>query len=148
MKPKKKKYASADQSPGFLLWQSATDWQRKVAGALDEAGLTYVEFSLLVGLHNFFIQNEESTQTRLASTTKTDVMMTSQVLRKLETRGMVKRKAHETDSRAKKIVITKKGIDAVEDGIRIIEDIDTVFFEPVSKDLEKLYSILEAYKIK
>lgn len=146
MKPKKKKYSSADQSPGFLLWQAATDWQKKVSSALEEVGLTHVEFNLLVGLNYFFSKNEESTQTKLASTTKTDVMMTSQVLRKLESRGLVKRKAHESDSRAKKITITKKGIELVDEGVRVIEDIDTVFFEPVSKDLDKLNSILEGFK--
>jgi DNA-binding MarR family transcriptional regulator len=129
-----------------LLWQSATAWQKKVATALEEVGLSHVQFVLLVGLQNFYNKNEETTQTRLASMTKTDVMMTSQVLRKLESRGLVKRKAHETDSRAKKIVITKKGIDAVEDGIRVVEDVDTDFFEPISKDLDKLGSILEGFK--
>jgi DNA-binding MarR family transcriptional regulator len=97
-------------------------------------------------LQNFYNKNEETTQTRLASMTRTDVMMTSQVLRKLESRGLVKRKAHETDSRAKKIVITKKGIDAVEEGIRVVEDVDSEFFEPISKDLDKLGSILEGFK--
>ncbi len=146
MKPKKKKYSTAEQSPGFLLWQSATAWQKKVAGALEEVGLSHVQFVLLVGLQNFYNKNEETTQTRLASITKTDVMMTSQVLRKLEARGLVKRKAHETDSRAKKIVITKKGIDTVEEGIRVVEDVDSEFFEPISKDIDKLGSILEGFK--
>jgi len=147
MKPKKKKYTSADQSPGFLLWQSATAWQKKVADALDQVGLSYVQFVLLVGLQNFFNKNEETTQTRLASITNTDVMMTSQVLRKLEARGLVKRKAHETDSRAKKIVITKKGTEAVDEGIRVVEDIDVDFFEPISKDVEKLGQILQGFKV-
>jgi DNA-binding MarR family transcriptional regulator len=101
---------------------------------------------LLVGLQNFFNKNEDTTQTRLASITNTDVMMTSQVLRKLEARGLVKRKAHETDSRAKKIVITKKGTEAVEEGIRVVEDVDTDFFEPISKEVEKLGLILQGFK--
>jgi DNA-binding MarR family transcriptional regulator len=125
---------------------AATAWQKKVATALEEVGLSHVQFVLLVGLQNFYNKNEETTQTRLASMTRTDVMMTSQVLRKLESRGLVKRKAHETDSRAKKIVITKKGIDAVEEGIRVVEDVDSEFFEPISKDLDKLGSILEGFK--
>jgi DNA-binding MarR family transcriptional regulator len=147
MKPKKKKYTTADQSPGFLLWQSATAWQKKVADALDQVGLSHVQFVLLVGLQNFFNKNEETTQTRLASITNTDVMMTSQVLRKLEARGLVKRKAHETDSRAKKIVITKKGTEAVDEGIRVVEDVDADFFEPISKEVEKLGLILQGFKV-
>jgi len=135
---KKKKYSNILESPGFVLWRVSNTWQKKFSQVLESIDLTYVEFVLLMGLDRFSKKNQEVTQTQLATETNTDVMMTSQVLRKLEARGYVKRKDHETDSRAKKIQLTKKGLDAVEESTKLLENLDMEFFEKTSKDTEKL----------
>lgn len=137
---KKKKYNNVLESPGFVLWQVSNLWQKKVTTALETVGLSHVQFVLLAGLEGFSKNGEEVTQTRLASETKTDVMMTSQVLRKLENRGYVKRKSHETDSRAKKIQLTKKGSDILEEAMKVLEDVDSEFFQKAPKDTEKFSS--------
>jgi DNA-binding MarR family transcriptional regulator len=57
-------------------------------------------------------------------------MMTSQVLRTLETRGLVSRTAHPTDSRARQLAVTAAGSALAGRAIAAVEDADRSFFEP------------------
>ncbi len=41
------RFASADQSPGLLLWQVTNRWQAAQRAALAPLGLTHVQFVLL-----------------------------------------------------------------------------------------------------
>jgi DNA-binding MarR family transcriptional regulator len=64
---------------------------------------------------------------------KTDVMMTSQVLKKLESRGLVSKRPSESDTRANVIILTEKGADMVAKALRIAEKVDSDFFRPLEK---------------
>jgi DNA-binding MarR family transcriptional regulator len=90
---------SADASPGLLLWQVSNRWQAAQRAALRPFDLTHVQFVLLASLT--WLDNEGPvTQKRLAEHAATDPMMTSQVLRALEERGLIRRGQHPTDARA------------------------------------------------
>src|SRR4030095_368418 len=67
-------------------------WQRRVAEALRPLELTQVQYALLASLLWLSRKGEEVTQSRLAAHAKLDVMMTSQVLRALEGRGLLERR--------------------------------------------------------
>src|SRR5207247_6348908 len=89
-------------SPGFLLWRASLRWQRLMTGSLRPYGLTHVQFVLLASLWWLTKKGgERPSQRRLADFAATDPMMTSQVLRALERRGLVVRSSHPTDSRAR-----------------------------------------------
>jgi DNA-binding MarR family transcriptional regulator len=115
-------------SPGFLLWQAQAIWQRRQRAALTPLGLTHAQFVLLAGA-TWLTQNDpELTQARLAAHAKVDVMMTSQVLRTLETKGYVTRTPHERDSRAMVVGVTNAGAELASRAIVAVEDVDDRFF--------------------
>jgi DNA-binding MarR family transcriptional regulator len=101
-------HAGADDSPGLLLWQVTNRWQAAQRAALKPYGLTHVQFVLLASLA-WLNADGPVTQRQLADHAVTDAMMTSQVLRALEQRGLVERAEHPSDKRARAVVVTAAG---------------------------------------
>ena len=118
----------ANDSSGFLLWRLTTLWQRAISAALRPYGITQVQFVLLASLLWLQSKGEHITQAGLCRHTKLDKMMISQVLRTLESRGMVTRDAHPTDTRARTLKLTKSGKNMAITAIPIVEAIDKNFF--------------------
>ncbi|BAZ39684.1 putative HTH-type transcriptional regulator Rv2887 [Calothrix sp. NIES-4101] len=121
-------FESPDHSPGFLLWQVSNLWQRKMNSGLSKLGLTHVQFVLLAGIIWLNQGQETVTQAKLAAHAKTDIMMTSKVLRALEQRGLVKREIDAKDTRAKSLTVTQEGEDLAVAAIHIVNRIDHDFF--------------------
>jgi DNA-binding MarR family transcriptional regulator len=98
--------------------------------ALDPHGLTHVQYVLLASL--VWLQAGESernvTQVELAEFAGTDVMMTSQVLRTLEAKGLLERPKHPTDGRARVLRPTPAGIRAARNATQDVESADASFF--------------------
>ena len=119
---------SAWDRTGFLLWHAMLEWRRKVTEALDEVGLTYVQFSLLASASYLNHRGPSPSQAELAEHTGMDVMMTSQVVRTLERERLVRRIADKNDARVKRIVLTAKGDGKVSSAIGIVNAMnDDVF---------------------
>ena len=74
---------------------------------LESHELTHVQFVLLASLWWLVDHDRPPTQARLAQQAGTDPMMTSQVTRKLETRGLLERAPDPTDSRARLLRLTR-----------------------------------------
>ena len=139
--PSRQKAASAGSgeslepgnSPGFLLWRATLRWQRLMTATLRPLGLTHVQFVLLASVWWLTRQAAETpTQRRVADHAGTDPMMTSQVLRLLEQRGLVGRVAHPTDTRARQLAVTDVGAELAQRAIALVEAADADFFEPAS----------------
>ena len=60
-------------------------------------------------------------------------MMTSQVLRVLEARGLVTRAADPDDSRARRLAVTAAGAGLAGEAIRVVEAADAEFFAPAGE---------------
>lgn len=118
----------AQDSSGFLLWQTTTLWQRRIVAALRPHDLTHTQFVLLASLMWLSQFEADITQTRLANHAKLDLMMTSQVLRSLERKGYLNRDAHPTDTRAKTLSLTEKGMGKARQAIPDVEQADRDFF--------------------
>jgi DNA-binding MarR family transcriptional regulator len=135
------RFPEADDSPGLLLWRVSNRWQAMVREALAPHELTHTQFVLLASLtwlrHG---RDEPVTQRDLAAHARTDVMMTSQVLRALETKGLVERRAHPADARARDLVVTARGVRRVNDAVVAVEDCDAAFFADAGPDLGALVS--------
>ncbi len=119
---------SAEDSPGFLLWQVSSMWQRRINAGLKPFGLTHAQFVLLASLTWLASEDKPLTQVDLASHAKMDVMMTSNVLRTLEEKGLIIRKPHPTDTRAKSLAMTSKGLKLAGEVVQVVERIDKEFF--------------------
>jgi DNA-binding MarR family transcriptional regulator len=117
-----------DDSPGFLLWRATLRWQRAVTSALKPHELTHVQFVLLASTWWFEGEGDVPTQRRLADHAQTDVMMTSQVLRALESRGLVTREPDPRDTRARRVRLTAAGRRRVAQALGAVEGVDGDFF--------------------
>ena len=120
-------FMSAEDSPGFLLWQLSNKWQAAQRAALKDYDLTHVQFVLLATL-TYGAGETVFTQKRLAEYTQVDVMMTSQVVQKLESKGLVQRITNKADRRALFVVPTPTGRELAKRVVRVVEKIDQTYF--------------------
>jgi len=135
-----------ETSPGFLLWHVTLRWQRAVAAALGPLGLTHVQFVLLactwwLNTHGPSAPN----QLAVARQAGTDVKMTSQVLARLEARGLITRAVDPADTRAKLLQITPDGAALAEQAIGVVDAVDDAFFGGVA-DRRGLTAMLTALR--
>ena len=121
---------AASDSPGFLLWQVTNRWQAAQRAALKPFGLTHVQFVLLASLAWLEVEGP-ITQRRLADHAATDPMMTSQVLRVLQARGLITRTPHPQDGRAQMLAVTPAGAALANRAVVAVERCDRDFFEPL-----------------
>jgi DNA-binding MarR family transcriptional regulator len=113
-------FQNPDESPGYLLWQVSNLWQRKMNQALDTLDLTHVQFVLLAALYWLSMSNKSVTQIDIADHAKVDKMVTSNVLRTLQKKGLLTRAEHETDTRAKSVVMTAAGKKLLTEAIKLL----------------------------
>ena len=119
--------ASAE-GPGFLLWRATNRWQRHLRGALQGTGLTHVQFVLLAAARDLAATGAPVTQAALAARANTDVMMTSQVVRALERRGLLARTAHPGYRRARIAAAPAPGARAAAEAAALARRADRDFF--------------------
>ncbi len=136
------RYAEATDSPGLLLWQVTNLWQRRQRATLKEVDLTHVQFVLLASLAWLSHNGEPVTQARVAEHAKTDAVMTSEVLRTLQRKGLVERRPHPDDARAKSLKPTPKGTEVARRAITLVEQTDREFFAPLNGGAEGLVRLL------
>jgi DNA-binding MarR family transcriptional regulator len=118
-----------EQSPGFLLWHVTLRWQREIAAALAPLNLTHVQFVLLAAAWWLNARGEDPNQLGLARQSGTDVKMTSEVLRKLEAKGLIVRTVDAADTRARRLRVTSDGADLAVRAIAVVEAVDAAFFQ-------------------
>jgi DNA-binding MarR family transcriptional regulator len=118
-----------EQSPGLLLWHVTLRWQREIAVALAPLDLTHVQFVLLATAWWLNARGEDPNQLGLARQAGTDVKMTSEVLRKLEAKGLIVRTVDAADTRARKLRVTSGGAELAVRAIASVEAVDAAFFQ-------------------
>jgi DNA-binding MarR family transcriptional regulator len=124
-----------------VLWHATLRWQREVAGALRPLGLTHVQFVLLAGTHWLEVHDGSGpSQRRLADHAGTDAMMTSQVVRTLEKRGLLRRSADEEDGRVRRLSTTAPGRKLAVRAVRAVEQLDERLFR--MPDVDHLVELL------
>lgn len=116
-------------SPGFLLWRVTLRWQRLMTASLRPLDLTHVQFVLLASTWWLtHVAGESPTQRVVACHAGTDPMMTSQVLRTLERKGLIVRADMPGDSRARMLSVTEQGAALARRAVAIVEAADDEFF--------------------
>lgn len=121
------------ESPGLLLWRTTMRWQRVMTAALAPLDLTHVQFVLLASAMWLGRDGEPPNQVQLAAQAGTEVKMTSDVVARLETKGLIARETDPRDTRAKVIRITAAGTAAVQSAIVAVEAADAAFFASVDE---------------
>lgn len=129
----KTRFSGPSESPGLLLWRTTMRWQRVMTAALAPLDLTHVQFVLLASAMWLGRDGEPPNQVQLAAQAGTEVKMTSDVVARLEAKGLIAREADPRDSRAKVIRVTPTGAAAAQRAIVAVEAADAAFFEPVDE---------------
>ena len=134
-------FGGPEESPGFLLWQVTNRWQAAQRAALKPHQLTHVQFVLLATL-TWLGAEEAVTQKQLAAAAATDVMMTSQIVRALDERGLVTRADHPGDGRAKALTVTDAGRALANAAVVDVEACDRAFFAGLGDSVPEFVAML------
>jgi DNA-binding MarR family transcriptional regulator len=119
---------SAGASPGFLLWHATLRWQRAVAVALQDVGLTHVQFLVLSSSWWLAKTRGLPSQRDIAVHAGLDQVMTSQVVRALERDGLVQRTRDTADGRVLRVEVTTAGRGLARRSVAAMDSLDRSFF--------------------
>lgn len=134
-------YDAAHNSPGYLLWLMSNKWQAQQRLALKPFDLTHVQFVLLTCLV-YAPDKKRLTQAQLAERAQTDPMMTSQVLRRLEAKGLVQRTSNTQDKRAVDLEATAQGTELIDRAIVAVEAVDEDFFGILEAEVSNFVAMM------
>ena len=118
-------------------------WHSMIKKELKKMNLTHPQFVVLASLAYLSQDsNEEITQVMISKLSGIDVMTVSQILNLLEKNDFVKRKEHSRDTRAKVVILNKKGEEILQTAVPLIEQIDELFFGKLDNDEEQFKHFL------
>lgn len=115
-------------STGFWLHHAALTWRAELDKRLRSLGLTPTQFLLLASVGWLEHLGGRPTQQEVADQAGADRMMTSKVVRALEERGLLDRRAHESDARALCLSLTAAGRDLTRQATAVARGVDSHFF--------------------
>lgn len=127
------RFERADDSPGFLLWQLTHLWQQRIRSALAPLSITHVQFVLLTSIAWLTASEVLVSQVILSRHAHTDIMMTSEVVRTLEEKGLVTRAVHPLDPRARVVSLTAEGQHVAQRAVALVEAVDEQFFKDLGE---------------
>ena len=118
-------------------------WHSMIKQELKKMNLTHPQFVVLASLAYLSQDsNEEITQVMISKLSGIDVMTVSQILNLLEKNDFVKRKEHSRDTRAKAVILNKKGEKVLQKAVPLVEQIDEIFFGKLDTDEEQFKHFL------
>ena len=109
-------------------------WHSIIKKELKKMNLTHPQFVVLASLAYLSQNGNEITQIMISKLAGIDVMTISQILSLLEKQNFVKRKEHSKDTRAKAVILNKKGEEVLQKAVPLVEQIDEIFFEKLDTD--------------
>ena len=117
-------------------------WHSIIKKELKKMNLTHPQFVVLASLAYLSQDSNEVTQVMISKLSGIDVMTVSQILNLLEKNDFVKRKEHSKDTRAKAVILNKKGEETLQKAVPLVEKIDEIFFEKLDTDEEQFKHFL------
>jgi DNA-binding MarR family transcriptional regulator len=135
-------FAVPAASPGVLLWHAVNRWQRGQRRALRDSGLSHLQVMLLASVTALSEHDEPVTQVMLSRHAQIDVMTTSQVVRTLVSKKLVRRADHPSDSRAFALRPTAAGRRTARQLIHLVERADQEFFSALGGDISRFTAML------
>jgi len=133
---------NSEKSTGLLFMRVYNKWHSMIKKELKKMNLTHPQFVVLASLAYLLQDSDEVTQVMISKLSGIDVMTVSQILNLLEKNDFVKRKEHSRDTRAKAVILNKKGEEALQKAVPLVEQIDEIFFEKLDTDEEQFKHFL------
>lgn len=126
-------FEQPETSPGYLLWQISTQWRNAIEVVLKPLGLTHPQFVILASLGWLTRKNNKVTQAHIGKSVSLDPNTTSQILRGLEAKKLIKR-TQLCDERSKNPVLTNAGSCLLAVAVPAVEKADAQFFSTLSTE--------------
>lgn len=121
------------RSPGFLLWHISTSWRSSIEVVLKALDLTHPQFVVLATLGWLTRNGDLVTQATVGKMACLDPNTTSQIIKGLEQKELVKRE-QSSDGRAKNPLLTPKGNKTLAKALPAVEAADAQFFEKLTSN--------------
>lgn len=136
-------HETPERSPGFLLWHISTAWRSSIEGVLKSMDLTHPQFVVLATLGWLTRNGDLVTQAAIGKMACLDPNTTSQIIRGLEHKNLIKRE-QSSDGRAKNPHITPKGHKILAKALPAVESADTQFFDGLTtKEMSSMINIFQ-----
>lgn len=135
---------NSEEATGLLFMRTYNKWHGEIKKQLKAIGITHPQFVILTTLGYSLQYEQEVTQIMLATLAGMDVMSVSQIIILLEKKGLVARKEHSKDTRAKSVTMTEKGQSVLNSALPIVENIDISFFGSLDKREKIFIELLHA----
>lgn len=116
---------------GRLLWQVTTKWRAAVDRALAPLGLTHAQYALLGSLYGLWLSGERPSQRELADAAGLEPIYVSKLTRALERSGLLERRAHPGDPRARQLTLTEHGTTVVRQAVSIVHGLQEELTAPI-----------------
>jgi DNA-binding MarR family transcriptional regulator len=126
----KTQFASAEQSPGFLLWKASNRLQRLHSRCLADLGLTPTQFSVMMCLV-YLRQDGAVNSARIVQHTGMDKMAVSDLVKALHKKRLLSRSADTEDGRSRLIEPTARGVALTNSAVAKVEALDALYFGAV-----------------
>jgi DNA-binding MarR family transcriptional regulator len=126
---------ASDGGFGYTLMHAAQTWRTEATAALKPHGLTVPQFLVVMALYRHARHDwAPLTQTEVAVRLGMDANTTSQVVRGLERRDILKRTRPPQDARARALVLTESGAILARDSSADARRLNDTYFSVVSAD--------------
>jgi DNA-binding MarR family transcriptional regulator len=136
-------HETPDRSPGFLLWHISTSWRSAIEAILKPLDLTHPQFVILATLGWLTRNGDRVTQAAIGKMAGLDPNTTSQIVKGLEKKGVVKRE-QAADGRAKNPLLTSKGKEILAKALPAVEAADHQFFHTLTnKEMEAMIKLFQ-----
>lgn len=145
------KLSHLNHNPGLAMWQICSNWRRQIEFSLKHNNITHPQLVILSTIAVLSLNSNKISQTDIALKSNIDQATTSQIIRYLEKKKLIKRRYAKGNVKTKYTFLTENGVDIVKKSIPVVESINNKFFHPLNNNfanfLEDLNILLEHNKM-
>lgn len=125
-------YKTAEESPGYLLWKVSTQWRTALEKTLKQFDLTHPQFVVLASTAWLTKNDNNIAQIDVSRAVDLDPNTTSQILRGLEGKQLIKR-VRFSNERSKNPHLTSLGFELLAQALPAVEQTDKLFFSSLDE---------------
>lgn len=133
---------SPESATGFVLWRLTARYQREMDRVLLGLDLTHLQFVTLALVAWFEREGEPVSQANLARFAGIHPMQLSLMLKALEGKALILRERSSTDTRAKNVLLTQAGFQALRRALPLAIATQDHLFGPSARPGSRLHDVL------
>lgn len=138
-------FTDAQESIGFVMWKTASIWQKNLNQLLSKYSLTHAQFVVLSVLYFKSLTPVEVTQQMIADFAGMDKEFVSVLCTNLSKRKLLIRKSNKLDKRKLVLILTTATKKILPKAIRDVEAFDAKYFKNTSDNLSLLQHLQKLF---